>query len=45
MEVKTGRQTPTTQQKRFMAMVRSQGGIAGVVRSVEDATKLLEGED
>ena len=45
MEVKTGKQRPTTPQKRFLAMVRSQGGIAGVVRSVEDATKLLEGED
>lgn len=41
MEVKTGRQQPTTKQKRFIAQVLALGGIAGVVRSVEDATALL----
>ena len=36
----TGRATP--QQKAFIRMVLERGGIAGVVRSVEDALALIE---
>ena len=45
MEVKTGKLTATAKQKRFIAQIRALGGIAGVVRSVEDATALLGDEN
>ena len=41
LEVKTPGVTTPQVQKNFIRMVREQGGIAGVVRSVEDATRLL----
>lgn len=41
LEVKTGRLTATDEQERFIAAVRSAGGIAGVVRSDTDALSLI----
>jgi hypothetical protein len=41
-EVKDGART-TPEQERFIAMVRSRGGIAGVVRSEDEALELLRG--
>ena len=43
LEVKTSGVATPDIQKRFIRMVREQGGIAGVVRSVGDATRLLNG--
>ena len=40
-----GPHTPTTtEQKDFIAMVRSHGGRAGIARSVEDAARIIRGE-
>lgn len=41
VEAKTGRQQPTEQQRRFGRMVRTQGGIYVVARSVEDVEEVL----
>lgn len=41
LEVKTATGRPTPEQLAFIAMVRAQGGIAGVVRSVADALLLV----
>lgn len=43
LEVKTARGRVTEQQERFLAMVRQMGGVAEVVRSVEEAKRLLGG--
>lgn len=42
LEVKTGRVPVTTEQRDFIAAVKKAGGVAGVVRSVEDAMRLME---
>lgn len=42
IEVKTPTGRVSEQQQRFIAMVKSLGGIAGVARSVEDAADLLK---
>lgn len=44
VEDKTGSSRPTTEQKAFIAMVRSFGGRAGVSRSVEDTKAIVAGE-
>lgn len=36
LECKAGRNTTTEEQGRFLAVVKAAGGIAGVVRSVDD---------
>lgn len=41
LECKTGSQRPTPQQAAFLELVRSWGGVAGVVRSVEDVDQVL----
>lgn len=41
IELKTGRQKATVEQARFVAAVRSAGGIAGKARSVEEAEGLI----
>lgn len=41
LEVKAARGRVTSEQQAFLAMVRQQGGIAGVVRSIDDAQTLL----
>lgn len=41
LEVKTGRQKPSDAQKKWIALVEELGGIAGVVRSVEDVDEIL----
>jgi hypothetical protein len=41
LEVKTGNARPNADQKRFLAMIRGWGGIAEVVRSVDDALAAL----
>lgn len=41
IELKTKGKYPTPQQKLFLALVSDWGGLAGVVRSVEDADALL----
>jgi hypothetical protein len=43
LEVKAPKGRTTPEQDAFLAMVRQRGGIAGVVRSVEDAQHLLSG--
>jgi hypothetical protein len=42
-EVKTKKGRPTEEQERFVRAVNKSGGIAGIVRSAEEALKLLEG--
>ena len=42
VEVKTETGKPTDEQKNWIDQVRKAGGIAGVVRSVDDAVRLLE---
>lgn len=42
IECKTGNAKPTKAQRIWIAMVQSMGGVAGVVRSVEEAEQLIE---
>lgn len=42
LEVKTGNLGSTKEQKDFISAIRKKGGIAGVVRSVEDAFGVVE---
>lgn len=44
LEVKTPKGQPTDQQEAFLTAVNSNGGRAGVVRSVEDARRVVDGE-
>ena len=44
IEVKNAKGRPTTEQLRFIEVVKTEGGIAGVCRSVEDALSLLAGQ-
>lgn len=41
IECKSPTGKPTTEQQAFIAFVRSQGGIAGIARSEEDAKNLI----
>lgn len=41
LEVKMPGKKPTPEQENFLRVVRENGGIAGVVRSVDDVKKLL----
>ena len=43
IEIKTGRGVLSEEQQNFMTQVLLAGGIAGVVRSEEEAKKLLKG--
>ena len=43
LEVKCGRTATTTAQKAFIACVLQAGGVAGIVRSMDDALTLLRG--
>ena len=42
IEVKTPNGKPTQYQQAWMAAVENAGGIAGIARSVEDATEIIE---
>jgi hypothetical protein len=42
VEVKRPSGKPTPVQERFLELVRAHGGVAGVVRSVDDLLRLLE---
>ena len=42
LEVKTKNKKPTDEQLNFIEQVKTAGGIAGVVRGVEDVEKLLQ---
>jgi hypothetical protein len=42
LEVKTDTGKPSTDQKKWLSMVQAFGGIAGVVRSPQDARSLLQ---
>ncbi len=44
LEVKTPRNYPTPLQKVFIKLILRAGGLAGIVRSVEDTQLILEGE-
>lgn len=44
IECKTPRGRPTDEQLRFLALVRSKGGLAGIARSPQDALAILRGE-
>ncbi len=41
VECKAGRKQPTQEQKDFIALVNSKGGVAGVVWSVQDFIELV----
>ena len=45
VEVKGPRGRVTDEQKAFIDLVRRSGGLAGVARSVEEATAILEGHE
>jgi hypothetical protein len=40
-EVKTAKGKPTKEQLNFIEQVRAANGVAGIVRSVEDALRLI----
>lgn len=42
LEIKTEKGRPTTQQEQFLASMRERGAIAGVVRSVDEALRLVD---
>lgn len=42
IEVKTPKGRPTTEQRAFLGTVSRFGGLAGIVRSVDDAARVLE---
>lgn len=42
LELKVGRRQPTVEQQAWLAAIREAGGIAGVVRSEEEARAVLE---
>lgn len=44
MEIKTETGTTSHAQRDFVGFIREQGGIAGIIRSPEEALKLLNGE-
>jgi hypothetical protein len=44
IEVKTRTGRPTPEQLRFIELVRSKGGLAGIARSPDDALAILRGE-
>ena len=44
LEVKTKGKYPTPKQRQFLEVIRGLGGLAAVVRSVEEAEKLLNEE-
>lgn len=43
-EIKTKTGRPTAQQLRFISAVKDHNGLAGIVRSIEEAEALLRGE-
>lgn len=45
LEAKVGTNMPTRLQEATIAAIRKAGGAAGVVRSVDDVKKLLQGEE
>jgi len=45
LEVKTAKGRPTPEQKDFIYHINRSGGIAGIVRSVEDVIKLLDSDN
>ena len=45
LEAKVGTNKPTRLQESTIAAIRKAGGAAGVVRSVDDVKKLLQGEE
>ena len=42
LEAKTGNAVPTPEQRRFLAAITRHGGIAAVVRSVDEARSVLD---
>ena len=42
LEIKSQRGRPTAEQQRFLALVQAMGGLAGVIRSAEEARSLLQ---
>lgn len=42
LELKTGRLKATPEQANFVEQIKMAGGIAGIVRDVEEATRLLQ---
>jgi hypothetical protein len=45
LEVKQAHGRPTLDQLRFIKRIRQSGGIAGVVRSVDEALRLVNGDE
>ena len=43
LEVKTGGGRPNAIQRWVLARIKACGGVSGIVRSVEDAKKIMEG--
>jgi hypothetical protein len=42
LEIKSQRGLPTAEQQRFLALVQAMGGLAGVIRTPEEARALLQ---
>ncbi len=42
LEIKSQRGRPTAEQQRFLALVQALGGLAGVIRTPEEARALLQ---
>ncbi|MFM7550905.1 MAG: VRR-NUC domain-containing protein [Cyanobacteriota bacterium] len=42
LEIKSQRGRPTAEQQRFLALVQAMGGLAGVIRTPEEARSLLQ---
>ena len=42
LEIKTPPGRPTAEQRQFLEVIRSRGGLAGVARSVEEARQILQ---
>ena len=42
LEIKSQRGRPTAEQQRFLALVQAMGGLAGVIRTPEEARALLQ---
>lgn len=45
MELKTGKRKPTGGQYNWLKVIKDSGGIAGVVRTIEEAVAIFEGKE
>jgi len=45
IEIKSAKGKPSDRQKSFLSAIRNQGGRSGVARSIQDARRVIAGED